>query len=92
MLKKVKKISDKKVATAQPKKVIATKKTASKPKVEKTKPKVEKAKPKSKADLLREKIELKRAEHREAASRGPRAAESYRLELISLEEELSKHL
>ena len=49
-----------------------------------------KPEPKSKADLLREKIELKRAEHNKAASRGPRAAESCRQELIALEKELSK--
>jgi|2_EtaG_2_1085320.scaffolds.fasta_scaffold80941_2 hypothetical protein len=86
MLKKVKKVTkanDKKIATAEPKKAVATK-------IAMPKPKVEKPEPKSKADLLREKIELKRAEHSKAASKGPRAAEPCRQELIALEKELSE--
>ena len=66
---------------------ISDKKATPKDKRPKPKPEPE---PKSKADLLREKIELKRAEHNKAASRGPRAAESCRQELIALEKELSK--
>ena len=89
MLKKVRKITDKKATTVETKKTVVAKKAAPKPK-----PKVEKPKPtpkpKSKADLLKEKIELKRAEHSKAASKGPRAAESCRQELIALEKELSQ--
>tara|TARA_A100000172_G_C3034020_1_gene107805 strand:- start:76 stop:327 length:252 start_codon:yes stop_codon:yes gene_type:complete len=81
MLKKVKKTTDKKTTTVKPKKVVVTKKVV---------PKAESPKPKSKADLLREKIELKRAEHGKAASKGPRTAELYRQELIALEKELSE--
>ena len=80
---KSEKVTNKKIKTAEVKKVAVAKKAAPKPKVKK---------PKSEVEVLKEKIELKQAEHRKAASKGPRAAAQLREELIALKDKLSKIL